>query len=94
MQKQLADVQDSLKNDLLTTNAGVKYWIQDDTSAYVESDGANKNPERNKIVAMYAMDYIDNTLTRTYVKYDADTDILYKASKTESVVLTTVTRSC
>lgn len=86
LQKQLADVQDSLKNDLLTTNAGVKYWIQDDTSAYLTSDGANKNPDRSKIVAMYAMDYIDNTLTKTYVKYDAQEDILYKAEKSETVV--------
>lgn len=85
LQKQLSDVQDSFRNDLLTTNAGVKYWIQDDSSAYVESDGANKNPERSKIVALYNMDYLDNTLTKTYVKYDAAEDILYKAEVKETV---------
>lgn len=85
LQQQLSSVQESLKNDLLTTNAGVKYWIQDDAGSYVESDGANKNPERNKIVAMYTMDYIDNTLTKTYVKYDANEDILYKAEMSETV---------
>ena len=86
LQKQLSDVQDSLRNDLLTTNAGVKYWIQDDTATYVKSDGANKNPDRNKMVAMYTMDYIDNTLTKTYVKYDAEEDILYRAETSEQVV--------
>lgn len=86
LQQQLSDVQESLKNDLLTTNAGVKYWIQDDVGSYVESDGANKNPDRSKIVAMYNMDYIDNTLTKTYVKYDADADVLYKAEFSDTVV--------
>ena len=86
LQQQLSNVQESLKNDLLTTNAGVKYWIQDEIGTFVESDGANKNPDRSKIVAMYNMDYIDNTLTKTYVKYDADTDILYKAEFSDTVV--------
>lgn len=85
LQQQLTEVQESLRNDLLTTNAGVKYWVKDDADTYITDKGALSYPDRDKLFAMYSMDYLDNTLTRKYVKYDAEEDMLYKAEVVETV---------
>lgn len=84
LQQQLVVIQESLRNDILSTNAGVKYWT-DDGSGFATDSGASDSEKKEKLLAMYAVDFLDLTVTKTYIKYNADEHMLYKFQATESL---------
>lgn len=85
LQQQLVEVQESLKSDILATNAGVKYWVKNASGSYVPTD-ADTNTHQDKLLAMYTFNYMDSTVVKTYVQYDSSKDLLYKAQVVEPIV--------
>lgn len=78
LQQQLVEIQQSLRNDILATNAGVKYWVKE-SSGYTQNNGSDSADDKDKLLALYSVDYREKTVTKTYVKYDAGQAKLYKA---------------
>lgn len=78
LHQQINEVKESVRNDILTTNAGIKFWVKDDNGAYIHTL-VDKNNSSEKILALYNLDQEDYIMTGTYYKYDATNKELHKA---------------
>ena len=85
LQQHLTTVQESIRDELMKTNAGVKYWVKGE-SGYAASEGVNSEDDKDKLLALYAIDYLDYSVTRTYVKYDAKEQTIYKYQTVDPLV--------
>lgn len=85
LQQNLTTVQESIRDDLMKTNAGVKYWVKGE-SGYAASEGLDSEDDKDKLLALYAIDYLDYSVTKTYVKYDAKEQTIYKYQTVDAIV--------
>lgn len=86
LQQQLVEMQDTLNNDMLATNTGMKFWVRASSGdSWEMSDGSEDHGEIFKLFAIYNVDYSDYVLKKSYLLYNGEEKILYKAEDAEQL---------
>lgn len=80
LQQQSAEAQETLHNEILATNTGIKYWIKKDDNPNYQPTLKDEGNEQEKIIAFYNTELGNLVLTKTYYKYDAENKTLMVAS--------------
>ena len=84
LQQQLVEVQDSMQDEILATNVGLKYWVKSgDEWVYPNAETEQENVP--KLFAIYNVDYIDYVLKKQYMYYDSSEKKLYYGDASESL---------
>ena len=86
LQQQVTEVQETFHNDLITTSAGIKYWVKTGSNSYEHSYGtASETDSSEKIIALYNLDQADYLMTKTYYRYNGEKKTLEKAELTQAI---------
>ena len=72
LQQQLVEIQESLHNEILMTNAGIKYWTRNDAYSQFAIADQDFGVEYEQLIAFYMLDSVDYTLTKTYYLYNSE----------------------
>ena len=71
LQQQLKEAQEIVHNEILATNAGIKYWTKSADGSSWQMTMKDGGSEGYKLVALYNLDTKDYLLTKTYFLYNA-----------------------
>lgn len=85
LQQQLTQTQENLHNEILATNAGIKYWTRDSDADPWELTQRDNGTEKDKVIAFYNLSQADYVLTKTYYWYDSDEQILKVGSMEQQI---------
>ena len=85
LQQQLTQTQENLHNEILATNAGIKYWTRDSDADPWELTQRDNGTEKDKVIAFYNLNQADYVLTKTYYWYDSDEQILKVGSMEQQI---------
>lgn len=85
LQQQLVTTQDAVQNEILATNAGIKYWVKQDPSSVWTTINKDAGGEYEKLVAFYSLDTSDFVLTKTYYLYNSKDKTMKTAKLYQSI---------
>lgn len=90
LQQQLVEMQQTVHNETLQTNAGIKYWVKEqgkDTYSLVLNDGDTSTPGQEslydeKVIAYYNLNREDYILEKKYYVYDVEEKTIKTSTST------------
>jgi prepilin-type N-terminal cleavage/methylation domain-containing protein len=85
LQQQLVEVQQAVHDEILVTNAGIKYWAKNGKNDDFVLTEKDTGTEYEKLVAFYSLDSTDYLLSKTYYLYNSKDRTLKMAELEEAL---------